>query len=177
MNKKGGLGAAFIFLVIIIAIVAATYFITVDELIKTISLVVFVVMAIFSIILLAFEMTNSTNRLRRGLRKISPLLAQESAADLRKHYSHVYELYLSLSEKMKRNFYPQIMRLREILEEGFHLEKKVETMIENFVRGSIRQEKRAYEELYGYFRRLPRKVQERHYPSLVHIKDRLERGR
>ncbi|MBI4983267.1 hypothetical protein HZC32_01345 [Candidatus Woesearchaeota archaeon] len=136
------------------------------------SLAVLLLLVIVSIFLFA----TPSSRLRKKLKKLTSVTEEESIEVLKGEYTKIYNAYLGLSEKKKQNFYALVNNLREQIEEILRAEKKVEELVEKTARCSIEEQKALYPELYNHFLKLPAKTRDKYYPSIVHLKERLERG-
>ena len=120
---------------------------------------------------------SAANRLRRLLKKISPMVSTESTEEVKKLYLKIYNLYMKLSEKKKQNFYSRVNSLRESIEEHLQKEKKLGRLLQDTEKGSLDEQKKRYLEIFSIYEKLPRKVQTQYYPHIVQLRDRLERGK
>ena len=136
-------------------------------------LAVFLIGGIYS--LWFFGATN--NRLRRRLRKLGPMVSEESADLLKGEYLGIYKLYGKLSEKHKANFYSKVTQLRENIEGQLKAEKKIEELLQNENNGDIKEQKKNYLGIYGQYQKLPAKVQQKYYPHIVSLREQLEQGK
>lgn len=127
-------------------------------------------------IILVIVMAGPKNKLRKLLKELESAVARESAETLKGKYVAVYNLYLKLSEKSKQNFYGRITKLRERMEGQLKAEKKVQELLEKSSVTNITLLRKQYEEMYGYFRKLPVAVQQKYYPQIMHVKEKLEKG-
>ncbi len=129
---------------------------------------------IFGGVYASWYLASPRNKLKRKLRKISPLLGEESHDVLKAGYLEIYHLYLRLSEGHKQNYYGKVTKLREKLEEQLKAEKKVQELLEDHS-GDIKEQKETYLLAYKQYQKLPEKVKKTYYPDLVHFRDQLER--
>lgn len=166
----------FIILVLILAALVLLYLQTLLDLFKMIILALMAVVVILGLLLL-YHFVGTPNRLRVLLGEMETGLLRESPGALKERYIHAYELYLALSETKKQNFYGRIMRLREKLEEQMKAEKKVEELLEPKNVHEVRQLQKTYEEMYHSYRLLTPRSQEKYYVQMMHMKDKLEKGR
>lgn len=120
---------------------------------------------------------SAANRLRRMLKKITPMASSEPMDEVKKLYLKTYNLYMKLSEKKKQNFYARVNSLRESLEEHLQKERELERLLTETEKGSVDEQKKKYLKLYAIYEKLPRKVQNQYYPQMVQLRDRLERGK
>jgi len=115
--------------------------------------------------------------LRRRLRKLGPMVSEESADLLKGEYLGIYKLYGKLSEKHKANFYSKVTQLRENIEGQLKAEKKIEELLQNENNGDIKEQKKNYLGIYGQYQKLPAKVQQKYYPHIVSLREQLEQGK
>lgn len=132
-----------------------------------------VVAGIFMILIL----TSTKNKLRKLLKELENSVPQESADALKSKYVQAYNLYLKLSEKNKQNFYGRIANLREKMEEQLIAALKVEELLQKSTVTNISLLRQQYDEIQGYFRKLPSSMQQKYYPQVMHVKEVLEKGR
>jgi parallel beta-helix repeat protein len=116
------------------------------------------------------------NKLRRKLKGINPLLNEESNEVLKEGYLGIYNLYLRLSEKHKSNYYSKVTKLREKIEDQLKAEKRVQELLQDQT-GELKDQKKKYLDAYEHYKHLPNKVKKKYYPDLVHLRDKLERGK
>ncbi len=131
------------------------------------------VAAVFFLVVWEFS---AANRLRRALKKMAPLIDSEPSEAVKNSYLQIYNLYLKLSEKRKRNFYTRVNSLRERIEEHLKNEKEIERLFQEADKGGIAEQKKTYLKMYKAYEKLPQKVQHQYYPRIVQLRDRLERG-
>jgi hypothetical protein len=122
-----------------------------------------------------WQFGTTSNRLRRKLKKIHPLIPEESSHILKDDYLGIYNLYLKLSEGKKQNFYGRVSKLREKLEDQLKNEKKMEELFQN-VKGDLKQQKKVYLEINQQYQKLPFKVQKKYYPRIIRLREKLEKG-
>jgi len=67
--------------------------------------------------------------------------------------------------------------LREKIEEQLKAEKIVQELMRNSGKGSIPEQKKTYLKIYKEYQKLPPKSQEKYYPKIVNLRERLEKGR
>lgn len=134
-------------------------------------------LAVFGSIYAYWHFGSTHNRLRKKLRRLGPLLNEESTEAIKKNYLGVHNLYLKLSERRKQNFDSKITKLRERIEEQLKAEKAVERLLQEESKGSLKEQKKRYLEIYKNYQKLPAEVQEKHYQHLVHLRESLERGK
>lgn len=135
------------------------------------------VLAAFGGIYVYWQFAVAPGRLRRKLKKLAPMLGEESSELLKEHYVEVYNLYMKLSEKHKQNFYSKVTKFREQIEEQLKAEKKIEELLQLSTKGSFAEQRKVYLEIYDTYLKLPVKVQQKYYSNIVHLRDQLERGK
>jgi parallel beta-helix repeat protein len=143
---------------------------------KTATFASIAALLIFGGVYASWYLTSSRNRIKRKLRKIAPLLGQESHSVLKTGYLDIYHLYLKLSEGHKQNYYSKVTKLREKLEDQLKAEKQVQELLENR-KGDIKEQKETYMLAYKQYQKLPEKVKQKYYSDLIHFRDQLERGK
>lgn len=112
---------------------------------------------------------STSKRLARKLEKMRP-------DTLEQEYPAIYKLYLSLSENSRVAFYPQMLRLRQELEEQVQAEKNISLLLEQ-KHISIAKMKKNYDQIQEQWYKLLVKQQQKLYPQLVHMRQQLEHGR
>jgi cytochrome c biogenesis factor len=117
------------------------------------------------------------NLIRKKLKKAKYLISEETLEITKQIYGDVYKLYTKLSEKEKQNFYSQVSKIREAIEEQLCLEKKMEELFSKARKGSLKERKIVYDLLYSTYQKLTIKTKQLHYPKIVQLREELERGR
>lgn len=118
-----------------------------------------------------------SSRLRKKLEQVNDDLSEETIETLKEQYQEIHRLYLKLSEKEKQNFYGRVDKIREEIEEHLTCEKKIEELSITSSKGTIKERKKSYDQLYKHYRHLPVKSKQKHYPRIVQLREELERGR
>ncbi len=131
---------------------------------------------IIGLTVIFWDFFSPANRLRRKIHKISLQLNHQSLDWLKNNYLDAYDLYLNLPEKKKTYFYPQLMELREKIENCISCEKEVEWHFHDVDEKNLAEQKEIYEKIYDHYQQLPEKVQQKYYAQLVQLRDHLERG-
>jgi parallel beta-helix repeat protein len=145
--------------------------------VRTLALSSLALLAVFGGIFAYWQFAYGPNRLRRKLKKIVPLLDEESSEVIKGKYLGMYNLYLKLSESHKQNFYSKLTDLREKVEVQLKAEKKIGELIQQENKGNIEDQKERYLAMYQNYQKLPGKVQQKYYQHIVHLKEQLERGK
>lgn len=175
MGKKSAI-FGIIILLLILAGLGWWYFQVEKEFLRIAILSAAIVVSAGGIILF-FLMAGPTHTLRKVLKGLEKAVSTESAETLQGTYVQAYHLYIKLSEKKKQNFYGRLTTLREKMEEQMKAAKKVEELLEKSSLSNITLLQQQYDEMYGYFRKLPTSVQQKYYPHIMHVKEVLEQGR
>ncbi|MFH1828740.1 MAG: NosD domain-containing protein, partial [Nanoarchaeota archaeon] len=144
--------------------------------VRTIALTSLILTGLLGGIYAFWQLGHTPNRLRRKIRRLSPLLEEEPSELLKEDYLDAYKLYLKLSEKNKQNFYPKITQLREKIETQLKAEKRIEELFKKVVQGGIEEQKKTYLKIFKDYQKLPEKVKQKYYTKIIQLRDRLERG-
>lgn len=176
MNKRGSLALSFFLLVLIVGVLAALYLIMESETARLGLLISIVIVVGTGIIFLFLQYSRGGHRLNKKMESLESLLPHESLDVLKGKYLAVYNHYLKLSEKDKRNFYGKLTKLREGLEEQLKAEKKIEILLKKLEKAGLQEMKKIYDELQQEVSKLSKVMQEKYYPYLMHLKERLEGG-
>ncbi|MBT4936136.1 hypothetical protein HOL21_00665 [Candidatus Woesearchaeota archaeon] len=170
-KKKGEISLVFIGVAFVAAIVLAIL----RE--DTLSRGIAVGLAVISLcggIFLYIKIVHPVKKLRKRITKFNP---KKSVNDNKTVYLDIYELYLKMSEKNKRNFYVPITHIRDTVEEQLRAEKKMQQSLNQTVRGDITQQKEAYESAYSQYQKLPDATKQQYYAQVVHLREKLENGK
>lgn len=138
--------------------------------------ITFAVLFLGVIILLCGRFCSTTARLRRKLKKLEIHLREEAADIFKRDYVEAYQLYLKLSDKHKLNFYGRLSKIREKVEIQLQAEHKVGDLLSRETQGGLVEQRQLYLEVYDAYQRLSAQMQEKYYPRLVQLRERLERG-
>ncbi len=117
-----------------------------------------------------------SRRLHRRLRKATRIISQESIEALKREYKGVYSLYLKLSEKHKGTYYGRVSKLRTTIEEQLKAEKVVEQLLAKSHVGSLNDQKKNYLRVHKEYQKLAPRSQEKYYPKIVDLREKLEKG-
>jgi len=128
-------------------------------------------------IILSLLLMSKSRKLRKLLKELEHRTSRESAETLKGKYVQAYNLYLALSEKNKQNFYARLTKLREKMEGQLKAAKRVEELLQKSAVTNIALLRKQYDEMYGYFRKLPTAEQQKYYPQIMHVKEVLEKGK
>ena len=124
-----------------------------------------------------WEFIKPSARLRRRLRKAQSIVGDESTDALKEHYKGIYKLYMKTSEKNKQNFYANVTKLREHIEEGLKAERLIQKQFESAQNApDLLSQKKSYLKIYKEYQKLPAKTQEKYYHKIVDLRARLESG-
>jgi uncharacterized membrane protein len=114
--------------------------------------------------------------LRKKISNLERSIFIDSSDKLKSKYQQVYDGYLKLPERGKRNFYSRIIKAREHIEEQLNAEKKIEELLECANHSSLDELKRIYEEIHENMVKLSQDNQQKLYLNVAHLKDQLDRG-
>ncbi len=177
MNKRGSAFAITITIsLLLIGGLSALYFLIDDTRIQWLSLALLFAVFLFLVIDIVRTFTSPSHHLKKSIKEMHSLIKKEPLETLREKYVAIYESYMKLSEKKKQHFYQDIHSLRETIEDQLQAEKKVEELLQQSSQGTVQQQQQIYELLHTYSQKLPQKVQEKFYPQIVAMKEKLSRG-
>ncbi len=176
MGKKGQLVFGFILLAAIVAALLVLYLRAESDSVRTLFLSLLILVVLFGGGLLLWQLAHKPGQLRRLLNDMDQAINMETLEVLKELYLQIYNLYMRLSEKQKRNFYARVMEPRERVEEMMRAAKKLELLLGTAF-GSIAERKKQYEEAHAHFQKLPEKAQQQYYHSLLQWKEQLEKGK
>lgn len=148
-----------------------------DGPVRTLALSSLAILFLFGGIFTYWEFGVLSNRVRRKLRKTKVMMSNSSIEILKQEYKSIYNMYLKLSEKDKRNFYTNVNRLRGKIEEQLKAEKIVEELFGDSHKGDLHTQKKNYLNIYREYQKLAPKSQEKFYPKLVALKESLDHGK
>ena len=104
-------------------------------------------------------------------------MGDEGTDALKDHYKGIYKLYMKTSEKNKQNFYANVTKLREHIEEGLKAERMIQKQFEQAGQAAdLLSQKKSYLKIYKEYQKLPAKTQEKYYHKIVDLRARLEAG-
>lgn len=148
-----------------------------DGPVRTLALSSLAILFLFGGIFTYWEFGVLSNRVRRKLRKTKVMMSNSSIEILKQEYKSIYNMYLKLSERDKRNFYTNVNRLRGKIEEQLKAEKIVEELFGDSHKGDLHTQKKNYLNIYREYQKLAPKSQEKFYPKLVALKESLDHGK
>ena len=143
---------------------------------RTLTLSGLALLAAFGTVYAYWGFMHPAARLRRRLRGTHRVLHDASTGTLKGHYAGIYKLYMKLSEKNKQNFYANVSKIREHIEEQLKAQKEIEMLFDKAQFGDLQSRKRAYMQIYEEYQKLPASTQAEVYPKMVDLRERLERG-
>ncbi|MEK6900499.1 MAG: hypothetical protein AABX05_05225 [Nanoarchaeota archaeon] len=182
ISKKGSLLSLVLLVSIAVSIAGITYLLfssslsSASDSYMNAAIILITISTLIAVVSYVAWEFSALNKLRRLLRKIAPMIDSQSAASIKDSYLEIYSLYMKLSEKHKQNFYTRVNSLREQIEQHMQSEREIETLLQRTDSGSLQEQKINYMQVYKIYQQLPKKVQERYYPQIVQLRDRLERG-
>ena len=174
--ERGSTTVLFIYFVLAFSALALIYLLVPAETVKLIFLPSVAAVAMVGALLVVFHVVSPHEKLKRRLRKMSTLVLHEPAEVLKDLYMEIYNLYLRLSHRHQKKYYPHVMGIRKKLEEGMHAEQILETLFIKADKQNMIELKKTYDELYVHFKKLPQKLQGKYYAHLVHLRQKLENG-
>jgi hypothetical protein len=174
--KKG-----FIFFLIVgpilFALGIAGYFVFSDEAYKLASIAFASLMLIVNVIVLIDHFLSPHKRLEKKLSSVNSITQGEDLEKMKSMYKDIYGIYLKCSNKHKKNYYANVVELRERIERKLKASKKLEILIENIGKGTIKQQEKNYNDLHAIYQRLPEPMQKKYYHHLIHAKELLTKGK
>lgn len=175
--ERGIIAIIFVLILSVLGEMAA-YFLTDKEgfVVIILSTVLLLAIVVFLFVPLWYALA-SHHRLNRKLKKFLKLVNVETLLTLKELYLEIYTIYLKVSESRKHQYYPLVIEARNKLEEHLQHNKKVETVLSQVEKKSVKEMKKIYDEAYQLFLKLPQKMQSLHYPGLIGLRQRLEGGK
>ncbi|PIN76674.1 hypothetical protein COV17_01660 [Candidatus Woesearchaeota archaeon CG10_big_fil_rev_8_21_14_0_10_36_11] len=170
-HKKGEISLLFVGMAFIVAVVLAI--LREDTLSRSIALGLAII-SLLGGIFLYVRIVFPVKKLRKNITKFNPA---RSVEDNKEVYLNIYELYLKLSEKQKRNFYVGVTQVRDTVEEQLRAEKRMQQSLDKTEHGDIAQQKEAYENAYTHYQKLPEATKQQYYAQIVHLREKLENGK
>ena len=162
---------------ILLALGIAGYFVLPEKTHKIAALAFAGLMLIISIMVLVDHFFSKHQKLRRKLNSINSITQGEDLEKMKRTYKDIYALYMKVSEKYKRNFYAKIVEVRERIERKLKASKKLEVLVGNIGKGTIKQQETNYNQLYEVYQRLPDAMKKKYYHHIVHAKELLGKGK
>lgn len=176
IHKNKGFIAFLIVGPILLILAVVAYFVLKQNEYQLASLGFAGVITIISLMVIADHFFSKHQRLRRTLNEINSVTKGESLEKMKQAYEEIYDLYMGVSERHKRNFYTEVTEVRERIERKMRTVKKLEILVSNIGKGTIEQQKKNYEELHKIYTRLPDPMKNQYYNHLIHAKKLLEQG-
>jgi hypothetical protein len=172
--QRGSSTILFVYLVISVALLAIIYLFSPPETISFIFLPSLALISLLGVLLVIFHTISPHEKLKRRIKKMSTLILHEPSSVLKGLYMEIYNLYLLLSHRHQKKYYPHVMGIRRKLEEGMHAQHKVETLLNDIKGKDLVGMKKIYDEINTHFAKLPQKLQGQYYGHIVHIRQKLE---
>jgi len=174
-NKRGTVNIALILIGVGLILFLLLSLISDSQIIVILSFSLFLITLILGSFYCYFHFMDKTSKIRKQLTQLQSQITTAPLSILKSQYLAVYELYLKLSEKEKRNFYAKINNFRETIEDHLKTQKKVELFLENAVKGALEDQKKNFQLLMQHFQKLPSAEQEKYFSQINPLKERLER--
>ncbi len=166
----------FFIFAVIIALCVSLYLLMDSEIVKVVCLIVLAVTIFSGFGFLYWHHSGKLMNFKGMLSKAETLL-NEGSEEVKDVYLQIYNTYLKLPERHKPNVYTKVIHLREKITAQLKTEKHIKEHLDKAVTGSLDEQKDHYRKLHAHYQKLPTKVQKKYYPHLVHLKDKLERGK
>lgn len=163
-----------IFPLIVIAILLIVY-LQVPESFKLYLLVAMAVSVLIGGAFLLNALVGKAALFQKKLRKAEHLVLEGTPETVKEAYLTIYNTYLKLPEKHKVKAYPRLVHLRETIEEQLRATKKVEKLLEQPASETSQQLQQRYDALSEQVATLPMPLQEKYYPQIVSLKEKLEK--
>ncbi len=161
-EQKGSLSTFFLLaLVLLTVIFVIVAILTKDKLWRALLIAGALLGVTIKLIYLYWHLSHLPSKLRKKLNFLTLALEKDSLDELRRKYLEVYDLYLKVTSKQKRNFYAKVIRVREQIEDKMAHSKKIEDLSNNS--GS-------YNTMKKYYRKLPKQEQDNYSAHLAHAK-------
>lgn len=113
-------------------------------------------------------------KLQRQLQQLSMLLHSGSREEIASLYETIFRGYEGLSSSHKVKLHSKFMTVRERIEEQLQAQKKVEMLQQYVGKGNLAKQRQNYETMYGWYQKLPAKIQQEYYSQIVHARQRLK---
>ncbi len=177
MNTKGSVLVTLGVIVVSIAVLAGLYFLLASPSLQIFILVLAVVLLLFGLVLVIWELSYGPGKLKRRLRKLEHLVDHEAVGSLEQLYRECHGLYGKLSDQHKSLYYTKLHKLRSQMEHHLSAEKRVQAILRQLGEKSkavLKTKKKTLEELYALFQNLPSKVQQNYYQHVIELRQKLE---
>ena len=175
--ERGSTTLLLIYAIIAVGVGTAFALIAPPETVQLWLLPLLATIIVIGVALLVLHIISHHQRLRRKLRKMAALIVVEPTETLKNLYLEIYHLYLSVSHRHQKRYYPVVLGIRKRLEEGMQTEKRMEYLFEEVQKKSLSAAIKMYEEIQVLFRKLPQKSQGKYYAKLIHLRQKLEVGK
>lgn len=167
------------FVMFLLLVVFTTSFvllmITRSTVIRTYSLVIFLLDLVFIIIYFKNYLRGGEKKLEKRLKGISSPTKNHSLDKLKKEYEQIYVIYQKLPLGKKKKFSSSVKNVHHRIERKMKAGKKMEELIQKAGDGEIHDRLKNYEEIHEIYQKLPTSEQKRFYTDLVYAKEKLER--
>ncbi len=172
MGKKG----IFLFLSIALAILGGVYFLApVGQKLVYLSPAA-AVLSVAGMLLVILSLHHPRAHLERSLQHMAKLIRKEPLSVLKRLYLEIYHLYLKLPEHYQGRYFKAVMQIRGQLEEAMAAEKRLQALLDRAEQQTLEGFKRTWIEVEREFQKLPQKVQSEHYPRILAVRQKKEKG-
>lgn len=155
------------------AIFLILYLFSINPRVQAVSLPLLIIIVVVSLVYHLLHLFSPARKIEHLLQQVKNAAIDEKQAA----YLRIYQLYLRLSQRQQGKLYSSIMLLLRDIEAHLHAAKQVETLAEQNLNGSLEQQEAGYAQMHEHYKNLAPDQQQKWYHHLVHLKQRLERGR
>lgn len=153
------------------------YLLTKSENVRFLFLIIALVSLILIVILIILHYSSRTKKMVEIIENLTKKTSTASLDILKKEYQFAHSVYLKLSEKNKAKFYPHLIKLREHIGNLLVSLKKVETLLNESSKGSLKLRQNKFEQLKTHFHKLPQGEKDKVQQNIMHLKEQLGRGK
>lgn len=172
-SKRGHIAVWYSFIILVLGALVAVYFVSSNETVKLISLILLGVVVVLLGVFIYLEHGHGPTRLQKKIKEINEKLHEESSDSLKTKYMDVHKIYNKLKPAHQKKVFGQVNQLREQMTGHLTNEKKIEKMFKNLGK-SLAQKKKAYMKIHDLYSQLPEKVKEKFYTQLIDLKQKLD---
>ncbi len=115
-----------------------------------------------------------SQRVREEIKRLHVHTEEEPLA--KSQYISLYRHYQALSSADRQRILPALTQLRERMEDQLIAEKRVEELVQSSPK-TMKQRHQTYTLVHAQFAKLSKQKQKAYYPTLIHLRRELERGR
>ena len=171
--KRGHIAVWYTFIVLILGSLVAVYFISSNETVKLLSLILLGVVVILLGVFIYLEHGHGPTKLQKKIKEINEKMHHETSDSLKKEYLEVHNIYNKLKPDHQKKFFGHVKQLREQMTGHLTAEKKIEKLFKS-LGSSLAQQKKSYLKIHDLYQKLPEKVKEKFYTQLIDLKQKLD---